>query len=169
MSASDLVSALNFLIKLGFEIQTRLDSLNQAAEDLQPLDANLKLLLKIFENPVNEHIGYPAKHRTFTFRTQNAPRPGISTLLERQLRLRERRRMAGGLSSGYGLSTGFLTFSLKFSARSHNFSRYLCNAVSTAIVNYLRTQQGRTSGKETAESTSFVKKKRTENHLYTKT
>ena len=56
MSVSDLVFALNFLIKLGFEIQTRLDSLNQAAEDLQLLNANLRLLLKVFENPVNEDI-----------------------------------------------------------------------------------------------------------------
>ena len=56
MSGSDIVSTLNVLIKLGSEIKTRLDSFNQAAEDLQLLNSSLILLLKVFENPVNEDI-----------------------------------------------------------------------------------------------------------------
>ncbi|PHH74477.1 hypothetical protein CDD80_3057 [Ophiocordyceps camponoti-rufipedis] len=56
MSASDILTTLNVLIKLGQEITNRLHSLNQAAEDLHLLTTNLKLLLTVFENPANENI-----------------------------------------------------------------------------------------------------------------
>ncbi|KAK4148149.1 uncharacterized protein C8A04DRAFT_33653 [Dichotomopilus funicola] len=56
MSAMDIVSTVNILINLGLEIQNRLDSLNQAAEELQLLTTNLQLLLDVFESPVNENI-----------------------------------------------------------------------------------------------------------------
>lgn len=36
--------------------ENRLDSLNQAAEELQLLTTNLTLSLKVFESPVNEDI-----------------------------------------------------------------------------------------------------------------
>lgn len=56
MSGLEILSTLNILIKLRLEIKTRLDSLNQATEDLQLLTTNLILLLKVFENPVDEDI-----------------------------------------------------------------------------------------------------------------
>ena len=56
MSGSDIVSTLNVLIKLGSEIKTRLDALNQAAEDFQLLTRSLTDLMKVFEDPVNEEI-----------------------------------------------------------------------------------------------------------------
>ncbi len=56
MLVGDIHSTLHVLIKLGLEIKFRLDSLNQAAEDLQLLTTNLKLLLTVFENPANEDI-----------------------------------------------------------------------------------------------------------------
>ncbi|PFH56076.1 hypothetical protein XA68_17117 [Ophiocordyceps unilateralis] len=56
MSVSDLLTTLNVLIKLGQEIKNRLDSLNQAAEDLHLLTTNLQVLLTVFENPANENI-----------------------------------------------------------------------------------------------------------------
>ncbi|KAJ4865033.1 hypothetical protein T069G_01563 [Trichoderma breve] len=52
----DILSTLSFLIKLGLEIKARLDSLDQAAEDLGLLTANLRLLQGVFENPVNGDI-----------------------------------------------------------------------------------------------------------------
>jgi len=56
MSLSDFLSTLNILIKLGIEIKTRLDSLNQATDDLLLFTANLYVLLKVFEEPENEDI-----------------------------------------------------------------------------------------------------------------
>ena len=56
MSASNILSTLNILIKLGTEIKTRLDSLNQATDDLLLLTASLQVLLKVFEEPENEDI-----------------------------------------------------------------------------------------------------------------
>lgn len=52
----DILSTLSFLINLGLEIKARLDSLDQAAEDLGLLTANLRLLQGVFENPVNGDI-----------------------------------------------------------------------------------------------------------------
>lgn len=56
MSVSDILSTLNILIKLGTEIKNRFDSLNQATDDLLLLTANLRVLLKVFEEPENEDI-----------------------------------------------------------------------------------------------------------------
>ncbi|KAM5489909.1 hypothetical protein MaudMau93_002771 [Microsporum audouinii] len=56
MSVSDIHTTLNVLITLGQEIKKRLNSLNQAAEDLQLLIVNLQLLMTVFENPANEDI-----------------------------------------------------------------------------------------------------------------
>ncbi|PVH69867.1 hypothetical protein DL98DRAFT_661456 [Cadophora sp. DSE1049] len=56
MSVSDILSTLTILIKLGIEIKDRLDSLNQATDDLLLLAANLQVLLKVFEEPENEDI-----------------------------------------------------------------------------------------------------------------
>ncbi|KAJ4159453.1 uncharacterized protein LMH87_008353 [Akanthomyces muscarius] len=56
MLIGDIHSTLLVLIKLGCEIKSRLEALNQAAEDLQLLTANLQLLVTVFENPANETI-----------------------------------------------------------------------------------------------------------------
>ncbi|PMB69015.1 hypothetical protein BM221_005601 [Beauveria bassiana] len=56
MLIGDIQSTLLVLIKLGVELKARLDALNQAAEDLQLLTTNLRLLLIVFENPANESI-----------------------------------------------------------------------------------------------------------------
>ena len=56
MSAMDIVSTVTILINLGLEIKNRLDSLNQAAEELKLLTGNLMLLLKVFESPANKDI-----------------------------------------------------------------------------------------------------------------
>lgn len=47
---------MTILINLGSEIKNRLDSLNQAAEELQLLTTNLILLLKVFEDPRSEDM-----------------------------------------------------------------------------------------------------------------
>lgn len=52
----DIIATLKILIKLGSEIKTRLDSLDQAAEDLQLPTTNLKLLLIVFQDPVSEDV-----------------------------------------------------------------------------------------------------------------
>ncbi|KAL7807409.1 hypothetical protein V8C26DRAFT_414763 [Trichoderma gracile] len=52
----DIIATLQILIKLGSEIKTRLNSLDQAAEDLQLLTTNLKLLLSVFQNPIGEDV-----------------------------------------------------------------------------------------------------------------
>ncbi|CAG9973398.1 unnamed protein product [Clonostachys byssicola] len=56
MLVGDIQSTLLVLIKLGVELKARLDAINQAAEDLQLLTTNLRLLLIVFENPANESI-----------------------------------------------------------------------------------------------------------------
>uniref|UniRef100_A0A0B7K6E0 Fungal N-terminal domain-containing protein n=1 Tax=Bionectria ochroleuca TaxID=29856 RepID=A0A0B7K6E0_BIOOC len=56
MLVGDIQSTLLVLIKLGVELKARLDALNQAAEDVQLLTTNLRLLLIVFENPANESI-----------------------------------------------------------------------------------------------------------------
>ena len=52
----DIVGTIGIIIRLGIEIKNRLDSLDQAAEDLQLLISNLSLLLKLFENPINNAL-----------------------------------------------------------------------------------------------------------------
>lgn len=56
MLVSDIVCVLTILIKVGTEIKTRLDSLNEASEDLLLLTTNLQVLLKLFEDTGNEDI-----------------------------------------------------------------------------------------------------------------
>ncbi|QUC15772.1 uncharacterized protein UV8b_00013 [Ustilaginoidea virens] len=55
-SAFELLSTLQVLIKLGSEIKTRVDSIPRAAEDLQLLDTELRLLVTLFQNPANKDI-----------------------------------------------------------------------------------------------------------------
>jgi len=161
MSASDLVSALNFLIKLGLEIKNRLDSLNQAAEDLQLLNANLMLLLNIFENPVNKDV----------INTQVSEFINILDVL--QSIANSCTKCAKALDIDL---TGETITTKKVEAHGKRFVRRIWtfnkipdilaeiqhkaaqlqqvySAVSTVIVNDIRTQQGRTSGKDIVEST----------------
>lgn len=56
MSLSDIVSIMSILIKVGTEIRARLDSQNEANEDLLLLTTNLQILLKFFEDTENEVI-----------------------------------------------------------------------------------------------------------------
>ncbi|KID94660.1 hypothetical protein MAJ_09380, partial [Metarhizium majus ARSEF 297] len=56
MSAIEILSTLDVLIKLGSEIKTRLDSIPRAAEDLQLLDTELRLFVTMFQNPANKNI-----------------------------------------------------------------------------------------------------------------
>ncbi|KAI1288679.1 hypothetical protein F5Y03DRAFT_404548 [Xylaria venustula] len=164
MSASDLVSALNFLIKLGYEIQTRLDSLNQAAEDLRLLNTNLTLLLKVFENPVNEDI----------VKTQVSEFIHILDILQSIAYSCAKCAKALDIDLAGAAATGRAeTHGRRFIKRIWALNKIpdilveiqrkaaqlqqVCNAVSTVIVSDIRTQQRRTSGNETVESTSIVK------------
>ncbi|KAI0528263.1 hypothetical protein F5B22DRAFT_632675 [Xylaria bambusicola] len=164
MSASDLVSALNFLIKLGYEIQTRLGSLNQAAEDLRLLNTSLTLLLKVFENPVNEDI----------IKTQVSDFIHILDILQSIAVSCAKCAKALDIDlAGAAATKRAETHARRFIKRIWALNRIpdilveiqrkaaqlqqVCNAVSTVIVSDIRTQQGRTSGKETVESTSVVK------------
>ncbi|TLD22370.1 hypothetical protein PspLS_07768 [Pyricularia sp. CBS 133598] len=54
MMASNIVSALTFIIQFGVEVKDRLDSLNQAADELKLLNVTLMSLLKAFENPTSK-------------------------------------------------------------------------------------------------------------------
>ncbi|KAH9985934.1 hypothetical protein F4779DRAFT_639385 [Xylariaceae sp. FL0662B] len=171
MSASDLVSALGFLIKLGLEIKSRLDSLNQATEDLQLLNANLMLLMKVFENPVNEDIIKAQEFITILDVLQSITQSCTKCAKALDIDLAEA-----------GIATK------KTEAHSKKFARWMWafnnipdllaeiqrkasqlqqvySAVSTLIVNDIRTQQGRTSTKGTVESTTFVRKTTLHEHL----
>lgn len=153
MSASDLVSALNFLIKLGSEIKTRLDSLNRAAEDLQLLNTNLMLLLNVFENPVNEDI----------IKTQASDFLNILNILQSIAHSCTKCAKALDIDlAGATIATKKTeAHGKKFVKRIWAFNRIpdilaeiqrkaaqlqqVYSAVSTVIVNDIRTQQGRTS------------------------
>lgn len=56
MSAPEILSTLDVLIKLGSEIQSRLASIPRAVEDLKMLDTQLRLFVSMFQNPENKDI-----------------------------------------------------------------------------------------------------------------
>jgi hypothetical protein len=56
MSALDIISTLKIIIDLGLDIKARFDSLNQATEEINLLDTNLRLLCKLFEDRGNDNI-----------------------------------------------------------------------------------------------------------------
>ena len=162
--SADIVSTLGTLIKLGLEIKARLDSLNQAAEDLQLLTTNLMLLLKIFENPVNEtlvktHVSEfvyildvlqsIAHSCTKCAKALDIDLAGATTTIKK--------------AEGRGMK--FIKRLWAFSIipdllaeiqRKANQLQQIYNVISTIIVHDIRTQQGETSGKETVESTTAV-------------
>ncbi|KAJ2905713.1 hypothetical protein MKZ38_004580 [Zalerion maritima] len=130
------------------------------------LDANLKLLLKVFENPVNED----------TIKTQVSEFINILDILQSIAHSCAKcaRALDIDLARAAIATKRAETHGRRFIKRIWAFNRFpdivveiqrkatqlqqVCNAVSTVIVNDIRTQQGRTSAKETVESTSIGQK-----------
>jgi hypothetical protein len=165
MSTLDILSTLNILIKLGLEIKTRLDSLNQTAEDLQLLTTNLILLLKVFENPVNEDI----------IKTHVSEFVNILDILQNITHSCTKCAKFLDIDlTGATIATKTEARGKKFVKRIWAFNKIpdllaeiqrkaeqlqrVYSAVSVVILHNIRLQQGRTSGKETVESTSVVQK-----------
>ncbi|EAA34357.2 hypothetical protein GE21DRAFT_3606 [Neurospora crassa] len=142
MSAMDIVSTVTILINLGMEIKSRLDSLNQAAEELQLLTTNLSFLLNVFKDPVNEDI--------------------IQGQCALDIEL-----------AGASIATKTESGGKKFFKRIWAFNKIpdlladiqrkadqlqrAYSAVSIVFLQHIKVQQGRTSGKETVESSTVFK------------
>ncbi|KAK4675296.1 MLKL and TUDOR domains-containing protein [Podospora pseudoanserina] len=158
MSAMDIVSTVTILINLGLEIKNRLDSLNQAAEELQLLTTNLTLLLKVFESPLNEDI----------FKTNASQFVPILDVLESIARsCRECAKALDIDLAGATIATKTESRGRKFVKRIWAFSKIsdllaeierkaeqlqqVYSVVFTVILQDIRVRQGRTSGKETVE------------------
>ena len=171
--SADIVSTLGIIIKLALEIKDRLDSLNQATEDLQLLHTNLILLLKLFENPVDEAL---AKTRVSEFvyildvlqsiahscrkcaEALDVDLPGVTAATKK--------------AEGHGMK--FIKRLWAFTKipdllaeiqRKADQLQQIYNVLSTIIVHDIRIQQVRTSGKETVESTSVVEEPARHEHL----
>lgn len=56
MSAFDIISTLNIIIKLGLDIKARFESFNKAAEEINLLNTKLRLLCKLLEDRGNDDI-----------------------------------------------------------------------------------------------------------------
>ncbi|KAL7952405.1 hypothetical protein V8C34DRAFT_319073 [Trichoderma compactum] len=154
----DILSTLNFLIKLGLEINTRLDSLNQAAGDLQLLTTNLQLLLRVFENPANGDI--------------------IKTNLSEFVNILD---CAKALDTDFAGAATASEKTKRFVKRIWTFNRIphllaeiqrkaeqlqkIYSAVHAVLLQDIRTQQERASGKEIIKSTLAVKKSDIHEHL----
>ena len=165
MSALDILSTLNILIKLGSEIQTRLDSLNQAVEDLQLLNTNLKLLCRLFESPMNEDI----------IKTHGSEFVNIADVLQSITHSCTKCAKALNIDlAGATLASKTEARGKKFVKRIWAFNKIpdllaeiqrkaeqlqqVYSAVSAVILHDIRMQQERTSGKETVEATAVVQK-----------
>lgn len=165
----DILSTLNFLIKLGLEIKTRLDSLNQAAGDLQLLTTNLQLLLKVFENPVNGDI----------IKTNLSEFMNILDVL--QSIAHSCIECAKALDTDLAGATTATEKTKRFVKRMWTFNRIpdllaeiqrkadqlqkIYSAVHAVLLQDIRTQQERASGKEIVKSTLAVKKSAIHEHL----
>ncbi|KAK0767246.1 hypothetical protein N5P37_000980, partial [Trichoderma harzianum] len=165
----DILSTLNFLIKLGLEIKTRLDSLNQAAGDLQLLTTNLQLLLKVFENPVNGDI----------IKTNLSEFVNILDVL--QSIAHSCTECAKALDTDLAGATTATEKTKRFVKRIWTFNRIpdllaeiqrkaeqlqkIYSAVHAVLLQDIRTQQERASGKEIVKSTLSVKKSSIHEHL----
>ena len=162
--SADIVNTLSVLIKLGLEIKTRLDSLNQAAEDLQLLNTNLMLLLEFFENPVNEAL---VKTHVSEFVQILDVLQSIAhscTKCAKALDI----DLAGATAAtkkaeGRGMkfmkrlwAFGKIPDLLAEIQRKADQLQKIYNVLSTIIVLDIRLQQGRTSEKEAVEYTSVV-------------
>lgn len=162
----DIVSTVTILINLGMEIKSRLDSLNQAAEELQLLTTNLFFLQKVFKDPVNEDI-IPANAPEFVVILNVLESIGQSC-----------KECAKALDidlAGASISTKSESRGKKFVKRIWAFNKIpdlladiqrkaeqlqrAYSAVSLVLLNDMRAQQGRSSGKEVLpESTTIVRK-----------
>ncbi|PKK42611.1 hypothetical protein CI102_14855 [Trichoderma harzianum] len=158
----DILSTLNFLIKLGLEIKTRLDSLNQAAGDLQLLTTNLQLLLKVFENPVNGDI----------IKTNLSEFVNILDVL--QSIAHSCTECAKALDTDLAAATTATEKTKRFVKRIWTFNKIpdllakiqrnaeqlqkIYSAVHAVLLQDIRTQQERASGKEMVKSTLSVEK-----------
>ena len=161
----DIISTLNILIKLGSEIKTRLDSLDQAAEDLQLLTTNLKLLLMVFQNPISEDI----------IKTHLSEFVNILDILQSiaQLCTKCAKVLDIDLDGATPASDKTATRGKKLVKKIRAFNKIpdllaevqrkaeqlqrIYTAVSTVLIQDIRAQQGKTSGKDVVKSTSSVK------------
>ncbi|KAL7950371.1 hypothetical protein V8C42DRAFT_197331 [Trichoderma barbatum] len=156
----DILSTLNLLIKLGLEIKTRLESLNQAAQDLQLLTSNLEVLLQVFEDPGTERI---IKSHVSQF---------VTILDVLQSIAQSCTECAKALDADLAGATSTTEKTKKLVKRIWTFNKIpdllaeiqrkaeqlqkISNAVSTILLQDIRTQQGRASGKEIVKSTPTV-------------
>ncbi|KAI6573808.1 hypothetical protein MCOR09_002648 [Pyricularia oryzae] len=163
--ASDIVSALTFIIQFGVEVKDRLDSLNQAADELKLLNVTLVSLLKAFENPTNKI---------------NTEGSEFLVMLEILDSIKDScKKCANALDknrAGATDATKIELYGKKFFKRLWNLYRIpdilteiqhkaaqlqqISMAVvvaSTLVVSDVRTQQGQMSGKEIVESAHIVK------------
>lgn len=163
--ASDIVSALTFIIQFGVEVKDRLDSLNQAADELKLLNVTLVSLLKAFENPTNKI---------------NTEGSEFLVMLEILDSIKDScKKCANALDknrAGATDATKIELYGKKFFKRLWNLYmipdilteiqhkaaqlQQISMAVvvaSTLVVSDVRTQQGQMSGKEIVESAHIVK------------
>ncbi|KAH7630361.1 hypothetical protein B0T09DRAFT_321650 [Sordaria sp. MPI-SDFR-AT-0083] len=159
MSAMDIVSTVHLLINLGLDIKSRLDSLNQAAEELQLLTTNLIILSKVFEDPVHEDI-FKSNVKEFTIILDVLQSIGQSCA-----------ECAKALDidiAGAKIATKTESRSKRFMKRIWAFNRIpdlladiqrkaeqlqrAYSAVSLVFLQDIKVQQGRAIGKETVES-----------------
>ena len=56
MSAFEIISTLDIIVRVGLDIKARFESLNQAAEEINLLNIKLRLLCKLFEDRRNDDI-----------------------------------------------------------------------------------------------------------------
>ncbi|UKZ74035.1 hypothetical protein TrVFT333_001689 [Trichoderma virens FT-333] len=129
----DILSTLSYLIKLGLEIKARLDSLDQAAEDLGLLTANLKLLQGI------------ARSCTEWAKALDTDLAGAKSASEKAKRIF--RRM---------WTFGTIPDLLAEIQRKAEQLQKIYNAVQALLLQDIRTQQERATGKEIVKSTSAV-------------
>ncbi|KAI6306648.1 hypothetical protein MCOR30_011747, partial [Pyricularia oryzae] len=163
--ASEIVSALTFIIQFGVEVKDRLDSLNQAADELKLLNVTLVSLLKAFENPTNKI---------------NTEGTEFLVMLEILDSIKDScKKCANALDknrAGATDATKIELYGKKFFKRLWTLYRIpdilteiqhkaaqlqqISMAVvvaSTLVVSDVRTQQGQISGKEIVESAHIVK------------
>ncbi|ETS04897.1 hypothetical protein M419DRAFT_73306 [Trichoderma reesei RUT C-30] len=157
----DIISTLQILIKLGSEIKTRLDSLDHAAEDLQLLTTNLRLLLSVFQDPIGEDV----------IRNHLSEFVNILDILQSiaQLCMKCAKVLDIDLDGATTTSDKTGACGRKFVKRLRAFNKIpdlltevqrkaeqlqrIYTAVSTVLIHDIRAQQGMTNGKDVVKST----------------
>ncbi|TFB00433.1 hypothetical protein CCMA1212_007560 [Trichoderma ghanense] len=161
----DIISTLKILIKLGTEIKTRLDSLDKAAEDLQLLTTNLKLLLMVFQNSISEDV---IKTNLSEFINILDILQSIAQLCTKCAKVLEIDLDGTTTASdtagarGKKLVKRIRAFNkipdlLSEVQRKAEQLQKIYTAVSTVLIHDIRAQQGRTTGKDVVKSTDSVK------------